>query len=187
MNRALQRLGWRSFAASKNVPISRCFSSASMSNLKAERRLDNLIATVMSANWADCVECALDYNFWLVEKEAIRDSMGALEGDPQCGPKLQFMNEMFDVYLCTEDVRDHINEMVEAKSRSTGIAGTGILAKESIENFDEHCQACAQRYDELKKEHPQFIPQIEETVGAGLSILRQKHKFRWSSMHEWSY
>merc|ERR1711862_454194 len=97
------------------------------------------------------------------------------------------VQEMGDVFYKTEDVRDHLNELAELVTRSSGLMGTGWGCEEKVENMDEHAKLCSEAYDKLLKDHPTFKPKIEQTVGHGLAILRSKHKFRFASMHRYFF
>merc|ERR1711937_856959 len=102
-------------------------------------------------------------------------------GEAGVGEKYQDVQELMDLLYQCEDVRDHLNELAELVTRASGFMGTGLGAEEKVENMDEHAQACAAVYDKLVKKHPNFKPKIEQTIGHGLAILRQKHKFKYGS------
>merc|ERR1711957_426715 len=95
------------------------------------------------------------------------------------GKKFNEVQELMDVLYQCEDIRDHLNELAELATRASGLMGTGYSAGEKVENMDEHAQACGEAYDRLLAKHPDFKPKIEQTVGHGLAILRQKHKFKF--------
>eukprot|EP00439_Symbiodinium_sp_Y106_P042916 s6638_g5.t1 len=112
-----------------------------------------------------------------------------------------------------QDVRDHLNELAELATRASGFMGTGFAAEEKVENMDEHAKQASEVYDKtlgvkharssgvergqlldpicviprMLEKHPDFKPKIEQTVGHGLAILRQKHKFKFGSMHRYFY
>merc|ERR1711953_1526328 len=97
--------------------------------------------------------------------------------------KFAQVQEMMNVLYRCEDVRDHLNELAELATRASGLMGTGYAPGEKVENMDEHAKLCAQTYETLLSEYPDFKPKIEQTVGHGLAVLRQKHKYKFSSMH----
>merc|ERR1712083_407287 len=101
--------------------------------------------------------------------------------------KFRHTQEMMDVLYQCEDVRDHLNELAEMATRASGFMGTGWQAIEKIENIDDHTALCSKAYEELLKNHPAFKPKIEQTVGHGLAVLRQKHKFHFGSMHRYFF
>merc|ERR1712232_1089061 len=103
------------------------------------------------------------------------------------GGKFKETQEMMDVLYQCEDVRDHLNELAEMATRASGFMGTGWQAEERIENMDDHAEACIAAYEKLSAKHPDFKPKIEQTVGHGLAVLRQKHKFKWGTMHRYFF
>ncbi|CAE8708113.1 unnamed protein product, partial [Polarella glacialis] len=107
--------------------------------------------------------------------------------EPAVGAKFGEVQEMMDVLYQCEDVRDHLNELAELATRASGFMGTGWQAEEKVENMDEHAQLAGQAYDKILNKHPNFKPKIEQTIGHGLAILRQKHKFKFGSMHRYFF
>merc|ERR1712048_1341165 len=107
--------------------------------------------------------------------------------EPAVGAKFAEVQEMMDVLYKCEDVRDHINELAELATRASGFMGTGYAAEEKVENIDEHAQLCADAYEKILRDHPNYKPKIEQTIGHGLAILRQKHKYKFSSMHRYFF
>merc|ERR1712187_453473 len=97
------------------------------------------------------------------------------------------VQEIMDVLYQCEDVRDHLNELAEMVTRSSGLMGTGYAAEEKVDNMEDHAVLCAKAYDKLLADHPSLKPKIEQSVGHGLAILRSKHKFKFSSMHRYFY
>merc|ERR1712139_26159 len=120
--------------------------------------------------------------------------MGALQNvapayldDPDISKKFADVQEMMDVLYQCEDVRDHLNELAELKTRASGFMGTGFNPAPQVENMDEHAKLCAAAYAKLLDKHPSFKPKIEQTVGHGLAVLRAKHKFRFAADHRYFY
>merc|ERR1712099_214850 len=90
-----------------------------------------------------------------------------------------------DVLYQCEDVRDHLNELAELATRASGLMGTGYNAGEKVENMEENAKKCAEAYDKILAAHPSFKPKIEQTIGH--AVLRQKHKFKFGSMHRYFF
>merc|ERR1712007_42436 len=107
--------------------------------------------------------------------------------EAELGTKFHDVQELMDVLYKCEDVRDHINELCELATRASGLMGTGYAAEEKVENMDDHAKLCGQAYEALLKEYPGYKPKVEQTVGHGLAILRQKHKYNFSSMHRYFF
>lgn len=107
--------------------------------------------------------------------------------DPILAEKYQSITRLMDLFYQLEDIRDHMNEVMDYLSRIGGVGGTGAYAPAPIENLDENCDAFCKKYEELKEKYPEFLPQIESVLGVGLALLRQKKKFRWSTMHEYNF
>eukprot|EP00435_Cladocopium_sp_Y103_P035187 s125_g9.t1 len=137
--------------------------------------LDEYHATVMSTNWADYLNLVYSVPFWEAEFE-------------------HHGSKWMDVFYQCEDVRDHLNELAELATRASGFMGTGFAAEEKVENMDEHAWSSVATLAftgneqtpalcGILEKHPDFKPKIEQTIGHGLAILRQKHKFKFQSMH----
>merc|ERR1712094_10350 len=62
------------------------------------------------------------------------------------GAKFAQVQEMMDVLYQCEDVRDHLNELAEMKTRASGFMGTGFNPAPQIENMDEHAKLCGEAY-----------------------------------------
>merc|ERR1719265_193181 len=142
---------------------------------------------VVSANWADYLYLVYNVPFWEAEYERLFTIVQPYIHEPEVGAQFANVQEVMDVLYKCEDVRDHLNELAELVTRSSGLMGTGYAAEEKVENMDEHAKICAAEYDKLLKQHPTFKPKIEQTVGHGLAILRSKHKFNFSSMYRYFY
>lgn len=149
--------------------------------------LDEYHATVMSTNWADYLTLVYSVPFWEAEFEKLNSLVQPYLHEPDVGSKYKQVQEMMDVYYQCEDVRDHLNELAELCTRASGFMGTGFAAEEKVENLDEHAKVAAESYEKILEKHPDFKPKIEQTIGHGLAILRQKHKFKFGSMHRYFY
>merc|ERR1712190_146154 len=150
-------------------------------------KLDAYHSTVMSANWADYLILVYNGPFWEVELDKLTTIVQPYLHEPAVGAKFREVQEMMDVLYQCEDVRDHLNELAELATRASGLMGTGFNAGEKVENMDEHAKLCAEIYNKLLEKHPAFKPKIEQTVGHGLAVLRQKHKFKWGTMHRYFF
>eukprot|EP00929_Paragymnodinium_shiwhaense_P019665 TRINITY_DN1332_c0_g4_i2.p1 TRINITY_DN1332_c0_g4~~TRINITY_DN1332_c0_g4_i2.p1 ORF type:complete len:207 (+),score=48.82 TRINITY_DN1332_c0_g4_i2:80-700(+) len=150
-------------------------------------KMDAFESEVISANWGDYLYLAYNVPFWEAEYEKIMHIAAPYAHETDFGKKFTHIQETMDVLYQCEDVRDHLNELGEMATRASGFMGTGWQAEEKIENMDEHAQACIKVYDELLVKHPAFKPKIEQTIGHGLAILRQKHKFNWGTMHRYFF
>jgi len=149
--------------------------------------LDEYHATVMSTNWADYLNLVYSVPFWEAEFEKLTSVVQPYLHEPEVGGKFKQVQEMMDVFYQCEDVRDHLNELAELATRASGFMGTGFAAEEKVENMDEHAKSAAESYEKILAKHPDFKPKIEQTIGHGLAILRQKHKFKFGSMHRYFY
>ena len=162
-------------------------SVAKYSRDDAVAGLDALYAEVLSANWADYLYLVFNVPFWELEYEKVQTHVQPYLHEGEVGDKFHKLQELMDVLYQCEDVRDHINELCEISTRSSGIMGTGFLAGKPVDNMDENAKACAAAYDTLLTKHPAFKPKIEQTAGHGLAVLRAKHKFRFSSVYRYFY
>lgn len=104
--------------------------------------------------------------------------MGPYVNDPEMGPKWDYTKEAVDAYFATTDCRDFVNDILELKSRSSGLFNSGwdFRDRPKIDNMEEVVDDIVDNYEKLKKVYLQFLPKIEQTVGHGLAILRMKHK-----------
>uniref|UniRef100_A0A7S1RCN5 DUF6827 domain-containing protein n=1 Tax=Alexandrium catenella TaxID=2925 RepID=A0A7S1RCN5_ALECA len=150
-------------------------------------QLDEYHASVMSANWADYLNLVYTGPFWEAQLERLTSVVQPYLHEPAVGAKFAEVQEMVDVLYQCEDVRDHLNELAELATRSSGFMGTGYAAAEKVENMEDHAKLCAQAYDTILAKHPSFKPKIEQTIGHGLAVLRQKHKFKWGTMHRYFF
>ncbi|KAF8819337.1 hypothetical protein IE077_001166 [Cardiosporidium cionae] len=151
------------------------------------RRSDKLIKEIISCNWGDYWNIVMNLPFWEAELERIQTEGQHRLHCPVFSSYLLYLNRLFDVLYQCEDITDNINEVLEQNSRSAGIAGTGLMAHEPVNNIGEHAEAITNAYETVVKGYQEFRPQIEEMVGHGIALLRQKHKFKWSSMHSYFY
>eukprot|EP00440_Ansanella_granifera_P018358 gb/GFBE01019939.1/.p1 GENE.gb/GFBE01019939.1/~~gb/GFBE01019939.1/.p1 ORF type:complete len:213 (+),score=61.03 gb/GFBE01019939.1/:1-639(+) len=151
------------------------------------QQLDEYHATVMSANWADYLYLVYNVPFWEAEMEKLTSVVQPYLHEPAVGAKFSEVQEMMDVLYQCEDVRDHVNELAELATRSSGFMGTGFAAEEKVENIQDHAQLASEAYSKMLEKHPDFKPKIEQTVGHGLAVLRQKHKFKFASMHRYFF
>mmetsp|Transcript_142087 Transcript_142087/g.441839 ORF Transcript_142087/g.441839 Transcript_142087/m.441839 type:complete len:217 (+) Transcript_142087:23-673(+) len=150
-------------------------------------QLDEYHATVMSANWADYLNLVYSGPFWEAQLERLTSVVQPYLHEPAVGAKFAEVQEMMDVLYKCEDVRDHLNELAELATRASGFMGTGYAPGEKVENMEEHAKLCGEAYDKILAKHPNFKPKIEQTIGHGLAVLRQKHKFKWGSMHRYFF
>merc|ERR1712232_843984 len=144
-------------------------------------------AEVLSANWADYLYLVYNVHFWEAEYDKLNVAVMPYLSEPEVGAQFAEVQELMDVLYKCEDVRDHLNELAELCTRASGFMGTGYAAEDKVDNLDAHAAHCAQAYDTLLKDHPNFKPKIEQTVGHGLAILRAKHKFRWSPVYRYFF
>jgi len=149
-------------------------------------RMQALEDTVWCTNWGDYLVLVYDVPFWEAEFTAIQALVDG-GSNAEITAKRQAIERLMDCFYACEDVRDHINELLELCTRASGLMGTGYSAGEKVENLDEHATLCGEQYEKLLKTYPEFKPKIEQTVGHGLALLRQKHKFKFSSMHRYFF
>jgi len=150
-------------------------------------KLDAYHAEVLATNWADYLNLVYSVPFWEAEYEKLTSIVQPYLHEPEVGKKFAEVQELMDVLYKCEDVRDHLNELAELATRASGLMGTGYNAGEKVENMDENAKACGEAYNKLLVDHPEFKPKIEQTVGHGLAVLRQKHKFKFASMHRYFF
>eukprot|EP00928_Gymnodinium_smaydae_P068895 TRINITY_DN521_c0_g1_i2.p1 TRINITY_DN521_c0_g1~~TRINITY_DN521_c0_g1_i2.p1 ORF type:complete len:200 (+),score=66.38 TRINITY_DN521_c0_g1_i2:91-690(+) len=150
-------------------------------------KLDAYHSEVLSANWADYLYLVYNVPFWEAELEKLTTIVQPYLHEAEVGAKFNQVQETMDVLYKCEDVRDHLNELAELCTRASGFMGTGYAAEEKVDNMDDHTKLCGEAYDRLLEEHPAFKPKIEQTVGHGLAVLRQKYKFKWGTMHRYFF
>lgn len=162
-------------------------TSAKYSREEALATITNFEATVLCANWGDYLVLVYDVPFWEAELEKITKTATPYLQDPEIGPMMTNIGRMMDAFYACEDTRDHINELLELCTRASGFMGTGFSPGEKVENLDEHARLIGEHYDAMLTKYPEFKPKIEQTIGHGLALLRQKHKFKFSSMHRYFF
>lgn len=150
-------------------------------------KVSNLRASIQGANWADYLVLVQNVPFWEAELEKVTTAATPFLADPDMGKDMDEIYRTLDVLYATEDVRDHLNELMEVGTRSSGMMGVGLAAGEKVENMDEVVEGIIGEYEDLLKRYPDFKPKIEMTVGHGLALLRQKNKFRFPSMHRFFF
>eukprot|EP00928_Gymnodinium_smaydae_P068896 TRINITY_DN521_c0_g2_i1.p1 TRINITY_DN521_c0_g2~~TRINITY_DN521_c0_g2_i1.p1 ORF type:complete len:228 (+),score=68.09 TRINITY_DN521_c0_g2_i1:91-684(+) len=150
-------------------------------------KLNAYHSEVLGANWGDYLYLVYNVPFWEAELEKLTTLVQPYLHEAEVGAKFNEVQELMDVLYKCEDVRDHLNELAELCTRASGFMGTGYAAEEKVDNMDDHAKLCGEAYDSLLKEHPAFKPKIEQTVGHGLAILRQKYKFKWGTMHRYFF
>merc|ERR1712098_402826 len=112
-------------------------------------KLDNFHGEVLSANWGDYLYLVYNGPFWEAEFERLKYAVQGYIGEEGVGAKWSECQEMMDALYCCEDVRDHLNELAELKTRSSGLMGTGWQAGAPVENLEENAVACAEAYDKV--------------------------------------
>eukprot|EP00746_Dinoflagellata_sp_MGD_P165143 gnl/MRDRNA2_/MRDRNA2_94252_c0_seq1.p1 gnl/MRDRNA2_/MRDRNA2_94252_c0~~gnl/MRDRNA2_/MRDRNA2_94252_c0_seq1.p1 ORF type:complete len:211 (+),score=38.04 gnl/MRDRNA2_/MRDRNA2_94252_c0_seq1:112-744(+) len=162
-------------------------TAAKFSRSEMVEKIDNFHDTVLCTNWADYLTLVYDVPFWEAEFEKIQQAATPYLQDPEIGEKMTQIGQMMDVFYACEDCRDHINELLELCTRASGLMGTGYGAGEKVENLDDHAMLAGEQYDKLLAKYPAYKPKIEQTVGHGLALLRQKHKFKFTSMHRYFF
>eukprot|EP00927_Polykrikos_kofoidii_P001367 TRINITY_DN10499_c0_g2_i1.p1 TRINITY_DN10499_c0_g2~~TRINITY_DN10499_c0_g2_i1.p1 ORF type:complete len:202 (-),score=30.06 TRINITY_DN10499_c0_g2_i1:132-737(-) len=183
----LQRPASRVAAVALNQRARGYVTAENYSREELLTKLNTFHDEVFTANWGDYLCLVYNVPFWEAENEKLTTLIQPYIHENETGNKFAEVQEMLDVLYKCEDVRDHINELAELATRASGFMGTGYAAEEKVENMQEHAEACAKAYEALLTSHPTFKPKIEQTVGHGLAVLRQKHKFKWSSMHRYFF
>jgi hypothetical protein len=180
----------RQVAALQQLPQRRFTTYASVTNFPREEiaeRLTMLEDAVLGVNWGDYFVLIQDQPFWEAELEQLDHYCQPYLSDPEIGPKIQQVHKMFDCLAQLEDCRDYMNELGEVYTRASGLMGTGLGAGEKVENIDEIADHIAKFYEEMLVKYPDFKPKVEQVIGHGMAILRQKAKFRFGSMHRYSF
>ncbi|CAD2102426.1 conserved Plasmodium protein, unknown function [Plasmodium vinckei lentum] len=161
------------------------------SNVKGKEELkgdmENLYDNIITSNWNDSVNLVLNVPIWEGRLNDIEEKIKGYENDKSIIDQKKKINELFDVLFILEDLRDHINEILEQSSRSTGLAGTHVLASFKIQNINEHIEFLKSRYEELLSSYPAYKYQINLVLGKGLALLRQKYAFNWKHMHDFFF
>lgn len=149
--------------------------------------MDDLYDHILTSNWNDSVHLVLNVSIWEGILHSIEARIKPYEQDEDILKKKKMINEMFDVLFILEDLRDHVNELLEQSSRASGLAGTYILASFKIENMVEHIEFLKAKYDELLLKYPLYKYQIDMVLGKGLALLRQRYTFEWRHMHDFFF
>mmetsp|Transcript_102307 Transcript_102307/g.161622 ORF Transcript_102307/g.161622 Transcript_102307/m.161622 type:complete len:210 (+) Transcript_102307:52-681(+) len=180
---------WPRIAGPRGVTGVRTFAAQDSADSKQQflARLNDYHSEVLSTNWADYLALVYSGPFWEAEFEKLTTAVQPYLHEAAVAEKFAETQELMDVLYKCEDVRDHLNELAEMKTRASGFMGTGFAPAPQIENMDEHAKLCAEAYTALLEKHPNFKPKIEQTVGHGLAILRSKHKFRFAADHRYFY
>jgi hypothetical protein len=171
-----QQRRWTTYASVVNFPRE-----------EISNRLTLLEDAVLGVNWGDYFILIQDQPFWEAELDQLDHYCQPYLSDPEIGPKLQRVHKMFDCLAQLEDCRDYMNELGEVMTRASGLMGTGLGAGEKIDNMEEIAAHCGNFYEEMNQTYPEFKPKVEQVVGQGLAVLRQKSKFRFGSMHRYSF
>jgi len=150
-------------------------------------KVKTLKGSLQGTNWADYLNLVQNVPFWECELERIATAASPYLADPELGKDMDEIHRTFDVLYACEDVRDHLNEIMEVSTRTTGIMGIGIFSGDTIDNVEELIENVVHEYDDLLVRYPDFKPKIEQTVGHGLGLMRQKYKFRFGSMHRFFF
>lgn len=162
-------------------------SVSSSSREEVDQQLQRYHDELLGTNWGDYLELVHNVPFWESELEKLLKAANPYLNDPDMGPRMDYVLQATDCLYACEDVRDHINELLELKTRSNGLMNMGIGAEPDVANLDAQLQLAAAEYDSLLERYPEMKPKIEQCVGHGLAIVRMKHKFSWSSKYRFFY
>ncbi|KJP85232.1 hypothetical protein AK88_05128 [Plasmodium fragile] len=154
---------------------------------KLMSEMDDLYDHILTSNWNDSVHLVLNVPIWEGILNSLEDKIKPYEQDEDVLKKKKVIHELFDVLFILEDLRDHVNELLEQSSRASGVAGTYILASFKIENMNEHIEFLKTKYDELLLKYPLYKYQIDMVLGKGLALLRQRYNFEWKHMHDFFF
>merc|ERR1711971_347517 len=175
----------------REIPTSFCkrsyVTTSKYSREEVADKLDAFHGEVLGANWADYLYLVYNVPFWEAEFERLGVAVQPYLHEEEMGAKYKEVQEIMDVLYQCEHVRDHLNELAELVTRASGLMGTGLGAEPKVVNMDENAQACVKVYEELLAKHPGMKPKIEQTIGHGLAVLRQKHKFKFATMHRYFF
>merc|ERR1719378_603650 len=119
-------------------------------------KLANYHGEVLGANWADYLYLVYNGPFWEAELEKLNTIVQPYLHEADVGAKFANVQEVMDVLYQCEDVRDHLNELCELATRSSGLMGTGYNAGEKVENMSDNAQHCGEAYDKILAAHPDF-------------------------------
>ncbi|EPT27490.1 hypothetical protein TGPRC2_306650 [Toxoplasma gondii TgCatPRC2] len=152
-----------------------------------QKRISGLQMELLGANWVDYLTGVLDTPFWEEELRVIEEEAQPFAHNQNVQASLKSLRRLFDLFYQLSDIRDHLNQLMELGSRAAGIAGTGLNASEKVSNIDEHAKAASAEYDRLMKEYPEYCAKVDDVLGSGLALLRQKHRFTFSGLHRFFY
>eukprot|EP00397_Hematodinium_sp_SG-2012_P068359 GEMP01110552.1.p1 GENE.GEMP01110552.1~~GEMP01110552.1.p1 ORF type:complete len:179 (+),score=28.76 GEMP01110552.1:46-537(+) len=122
---------------------------------EVNERITKLRDSIQGNNWADHLNTVTNVPFWEVELEKISTAAAPFLADPDMGKKMEEIYHTMDCLYACEDVRDHLNELMEISTRSSGIMGIGIFAGEKLENMEEQIESIVTEYEVCKQ-----MPQI---------------------------
>lgn len=154
---------------------------------EVQEKLNEYHDQLLGANWGDYLELVHNGPFWAAERVKLNECMDPFLNDPEMGPKYDYCLKATDCMYACEDVRDHINEILELMTRKTGILGMGINGGPEVSNMDAQCEMLVKAYGQVMTDYPEFKPKIEQSVGHGLAILRMKHKFPFTGGHRFFF
>lgn len=179
---------------SRGLPAtaSKAVGVAAVRNFSASRdvvkqRLDRYHDELFGTNWGDYVETMQNAPFLEAELDQLNQAMSGFVGDAELKEKYEYCLQGTDAFYACEDVRDHINELFEVMTRSGGVMNIGLMAGEPLGNLEENAVKLADEYQSLLDTYPQMKPKIEQSVGHGLAIMRQKHKFAFRNAHRFHF
>ena len=85
--------------------------------------------------------------------------MGPYVNDPEMGPRWDYVKEGVDAYFACTDCRDFVNDILELKSRSSGLFNSGWDFRErpQVDNLQEVVGDIVDNYEKLKKVKPSTL------------------------------
>eukprot|EP01071_Lankesteria_metandrocarpae_P001183 Lankesteria_metandrocarpae@DN1351_c0_g1_i1.p1 len=175
-----------------------CLSTApSMECSKIDQRsvltkCNALKDSIIACNWSDTYKLVENIPFWEAAMSVIEEKALILDDHIEAGllKEVKGLQKLLDCLYIVEDVRDHINELHMHLDRATGIAGTGVHAHPTVENIDEHLKHLTSSYESIRqkyKKEPVLLLKVDEVLGGGLAILRQKKRFDFSTQNRFYY
>lgn len=151
------------------------------------KEIQDLHDNILTSNWNDCFSLVLNVPIWEGVASSIEHKMKLMESDKEIKKAKDELDTLLDLLFILEDLRDHINELLEQSSRSTGLAGTNVCSSFEVSNVHEHIDFLKKHYEHVLKTYPQYKYQINSVLGKGLALLRQKYNFKWKHMHEFFF
>eukprot|EP01053_Blabericola_migrator_P011887 Blabericola_migrator_1__11886@NODE_724_length_6723_cov_141_689153_g521_i0_p4_GENE_NODE_724_length_6723_cov_141_689153_g521_i0NODE_724_length_6723_cov_141_689153_g521_i0_p4_ORF_typecomplete_len226_score32_38Laminin_I/PF06008_14/1_2e03Laminin_I/PF06008_14/0_0064VPS28/PF03997_12/0_011DUF87/PF01935_17/0_0092EzrA/PF06160_12/0_034DUF1949/PF09186_11/3e02DUF1949/PF09186_11/0_92Tropomyosin/PF00261_20/6_1e03Tropomyosin/PF00261_20/0_082DUF4404/PF14357_6/1_8e04DUF4404/PF14357_6/0_36_NODE_724_length_6723_cov len=146
-------------------------------------KVASLTEAMLSSNWGDTVNLTLNVPFWESEYEELQKQIRAapsLLADENVARQWIVLSTLLDLLFLCEDLRDHLNELMEYLDRVTSRESG---AKESISNLSDHLNLALTRQQLMEEKCPQFKNKIDESVGRGLELMRKRVKFNWKDVH----